>query len=103
MRLDIGVRALVDRAYASEVLGLERREAHRQIMAQLQIGVATKIGQALAFFLGHMIAIGLVAGVERLEPRVGADLLLVDGSTRIADLVMILDRILRFVLGAVGI
>jgi hypothetical protein len=62
-------------------------------MASLQPGQAAEVGQALAFLLGHVIAVGQVRRADRGEPLVGADLMAGDFGDRVPDLVVVVDRI----------
>src|SRR5262249_37788307 len=54
---DIGFRILVNDRDAGVVPGLERGEGDRQLMTFLQASQAPEVSQALAFLLGHVIAV----------------------------------------------
>ncbi len=44
-------------------------------MTALQAGQPTEIGQALAFLLGHVIAVGQVRRTDGGKPLIGTDLM----------------------------
>jgi hypothetical protein len=68
----VAFRIPVDSRDASEVPRLEEGEGDGQVMALLQPGEAAEVGQALAFFLGHVIAVGQVRRGDGREPAVAA-------------------------------
>src|SRR3984957_16140805 len=57
---DVSGRVLVDRSHAGEIPRLEGGEGDRQAVPLLQAGQAAEIGQALAFLLRHVVAVGQI-------------------------------------------
>src|SRR5690348_1800470 len=90
---DVTFRILVDRGDAREVPRLESGEGNGQVMALLQPGEAAEVGQALAFFLGHVIAVGQVRRGDGGEPGVAAGLVLGDLGNRVPDVVVVADGV----------
>ena len=72
VRFDVGLRILVDRRHAGEVARLEGREGDRELVAQREIGVAAKVGEALALLFAHVLAVRLVGAGDGREPGVAA-------------------------------
>ena len=95
-RLDlahVGDRIFVHDRNSGEVPRLEGGEGDRELMAALQPGQAAEVGQALAFLLGHVIAVGQVRRTDGGEPIVGADLMARDFGDRVPDLVVVMDGV----------
>jgi len=65
--------------------------------------VPAEVGQPLPLFLLHVVGIGLVAGGNRGEPFLRAWFSEVDIGGRVADFVVILDRVARFTRGTLAI
>src|SRR6185312_6540022 len=97
---DVLLGVLVHRRDARDVPGLEGGEGHRQPVAQLEPGAAAEVGEALALFLGHVVAVGHVHRGDRRKPLAGARLVPGDRGDRVPDVVVVVDRIQRFRLGA---
>src|SRR6516162_7422627 len=72
---DIGFRVLVHGRNAGEVARLEGGERDGQVVPLLEPGQAAEVGQALAFFLAHVIAVGQVCRGDCREPAVAARLM----------------------------
>src|SRR4051812_9950577 len=67
-------------------------------MAQGERGSAPEVGQAFALFFRHVVAVLLICRRHRGEPASGAHRMPFDCSDRVADLVMVADRMLSLVL-----
>src|SRR5215469_3892737 len=90
---DVGLRVLVHRRNAGEVPRLEGGERDGQIVPLLEPGQAAEVGQALAFLLGHVIAVGQVRRGDRGEPAVAARFVPRDLLDRIPDVVVVADGV----------
>src|ERR1022692_3514849 len=97
----VGGRVLVHRGDAGEVLRLEGREGDGQIVAQLELGETAEVGEAFAFFLGHVITVGQIHRGDRGVPFITTDLMAHDRGDRIPDVVVVVDRVEGFVLDAI--
>lgn len=86
---------------APVVLGLERRELHREVVAQLQARVTSEVGKGLALLLAHVVAVLLPGTGHCLPPRIAADLEGTDLGGGVPDLVVVMDRVAGLPLGAV--
>ena len=69
----------------------------REVVPQLERGVDAKVGQALPLFLAHMIAVHLVGPEDGRVPALAPNSVTGDRRDRVADLVVILDRVLGLV------
>src|SRR4051794_3498645 len=94
---DVALWILVHRLNASDVGCIEHREADCEVVPQLERGVDAKVGQALSLFLTHMIAIGLVGPEYGRMPALAPNSVTGNRCDRVADLIVILDRILGLV------
>lgn len=94
MLLDVSRGILVDRPHAGKVHGLEFREGDGQLLAQLERRMAAEIGEPLALFFGHVIAVLLVRFRDCGEPRGAARGVLSDVPHGGAQLVVIADGVL---------
>jgi len=64
---------------------------------QLERGVGAKVGQPLPLFLAHMVAVRFVGLGNGRVPAVAPNSVTRDRFDRVADLVVILDRVLGLV------
>src|SRR4051794_30753344 len=94
---DVALWILVHGLDASDVGCIEHREADCEVMPQLERGVDAKVGQALPLFLAHMVAVRLVGPGNGCVPALAPNSVTGDRCDRLADLVVILDRILGLV------
>ncbi len=58
----------MSRALTPCVLGLEDDEAETEAVPQIQVGVTPKVGQGLAFFFAHVVAVGFADLCHSLPP-----------------------------------
>jgi len=94
VRVDVLLRIRVHRTHAGDVGSFESSERHGEVMTRLQGGVATKVRQAFAFLLGHVITVGFVGRSNRLIPALAAHYVVSDALHGVADVVVVLDRVL---------
>src|SRR5919107_672566 len=94
---DVALRILVYRLDTSDVGCIEYRKADCEVVPQLERGVDAKVGQAFPLFLAHMIAVRLVGPKNGRVPALAPNSVTGDRCDRVADLVVILDRILGLV------
>src|SRR4051794_36317997 len=100
----VGLRVLVLRDDAPRgVLVLVDDELDGDVVPRLQVGVLPEVDQVLALLFGHVVAVGLVRLADGLPPAIGADLVLRGLGDRVADLVVVLDRVLGLARGALGV
>ena len=97
MRLDVGFRVLIHCLDAKEVHGLEGRKGNSKIVACVS-AAAPEIGEAFALLFGHVVAVLFVGRRHGREPAGAAHRVLRDCSDRVADLVVVPDRVFRLVL-----
>ena len=64
-----------------------------QVMALLQPGEAAEVGQALAFFLDHVIAVGQVRRRDGGEPAVAVGPVPGDLGDRVPDVIVVADGV----------
>src|SRR5215203_6226729 len=94
---DIALWILVHGLDASDVGGIEHREADCEVVPQLERGVDVKVGQPLPLFLAHMVAVRLVGLENGRVPALAPNSVTGDRCDRVADLVVVLDRVLSLV------
>src|SRR3954464_5296462 len=94
---DVALWILVHGLDASDVGRIEHCEADCEVVPQLERGVDAKVGQALPLFLAHMVAVRLVSLGNGRMPALAPNSVTGDRCDRVADLVVILDRILGLV------
>ena len=94
VRVDVLLRIRVHRTHAGDVRGFESSEGDGEVMTRLQGGVATKVRQALALLLGHVVTVRLVSRSNGLIPALATHYMVSDALHRVADVVVVLDRVL---------
>src|SRR4051812_28066145 len=94
MLSNVALWILVHGLDASDVGCIEHREADCAVVPQLERGVNAKVGQALPLFLAHMVAVRLVCPGNGRVPALAPNSVTGDRCDCVADLVVILDRIL---------
>src|SRR5690348_16893305 len=92
---DVAFRIAVDGRDAGEVARLEGGEGNSEVMALLQPGETAEVGQALAFFLGHVIAVGEVRRGDGGEPVAAAGPVGGHLGDRVPDVIVVADGVQR--------
>ena len=76
--------------------GLERGKFEAEPVAGCQGGGATKVGQPLTLFFGHVTPADFIGGGDRVVPSVAADITIAHPGHGVADIVVILDCVFSF-------
>jgi hypothetical protein len=80
-------------APSAPVLGMERGPADPQLVAQLLIAVLAEVGDDVALLLCKVRVVRLAAGQDRVPPGVAARIGAGRSPDRVADLVVVADRV----------
>ena len=89
----VRVDVIAGDAASAPVVGVERDPPHPQLVAELPVAVLAEVGDHVAFLLRQVLVVRLATGQDRLPPRVAPRVGAGGGPDRVADLVVVTDRV----------
>ena len=98
VRFHVLLRAFVVRFDPCRVLGFERAEVHGDRVALLPADMPAEVGESLAIFLRHVVAVHLVDVGDGTQPGVHTNILAARPADRIPDFIMVVDGAFRLIL-----